>query len=428
MKIAVIGSGYVGLMQAAGLADVGYDVLCIDIDKGRVDRLKRGELPIYEPGLGELVTKHVGARLQFTADYADLKDTDLFFICVQTPQLEDGTCDTRYVEAALSDVGGTAKPGALAVIKSTVPPGTLERFKSALNRSDVRVAVNPEFLREGTSVNDFFHPYRTVVGVERHEDADLLREVYRFIDAPFLAMNIPSAQMVKYASNTMLALRLSYINEIANIAQATGGHIKDIEQAVGMDPRIGSDFLRSGAGFGGSCFPKDVLALHVAGVEAGYTARLIAPIIDINNDQPGKFIDQLHETIHLEKGQKIAVWGLAFNKGTDDVRQSPAIKIVRELLARGVHVVAHDPQAMQNAHRELEGATGTEHLRFVAHKEEALASAEALLVLTEWDEYIAADFDVVKEKLARPVIGDGKHSLNHWVLRKSGFNVVGIGL
>jgi UDPglucose 6-dehydrogenase len=400
-------------------------VICIDINKERVEQLRLGKLPIFEPGLGEMVAEQVGNKLFFTADYADLAGVDVYFVCVQTPAFADGTCDISYVESALAAIGRVAREGSLVVIKSTTPPGTLGAFKEALEREDVRLAVNPEFLREGRSVEDFFHPDRTVIGVETHTDEVVLRDLYAFLDAPLFAMNIVSAQITKYAANTMLALRLSYINEIANIAQAMGGHIKDIEQAVGADPRIGSKFLRSGAGFGGSCFPKDVLALHEAGKMAGYESRLIAPVIAINTEQPGRFVENLAERVALEPGTKIAVWGLAFNKDTDDVRESPALKIVSALLAKGVEVVAHDPEAIANARLEL-GAS--DRLNFVVAKEEALPGADALLVLTEWDEYLEADFALVKAMLKSPVVGDGKHVLDHWGLRKQGFTIVGIGL
>lgn len=425
MKIAVVGAGYVGLMQAAGLAKTGQEVICIDLNKERVEQLRLGKLPIFEPGLGEMVAQQLGNKLFFTTDYADLVGIDVFFVCVQTPAFADGTCDNSFVERALKSIGRVAQQGSLVVIKSTTPPGTLEAFKLALGREDVRLAVNPEFLREGRSVEDFFHPDRTVIGVEAHADEAALREIYAFLDAPLFAMNIVSAQITKYASNTMLALRLSYINEIANIAQAMGGHIKEIEQAVGADPRIGSRFLRSGAGFGGSCFPKDVLALHEAGKSAGYESRLIAPVIAINSEQPGRFVQNLAEKVVLGPGTKIAVWGLAFNKDTDDVRESPALKIVAALLEKGVEVVAHDPEAIENARLELGDSN---RLHFVTVKEEALPGADALLVLTEWDEYLEADFALAKEALKSPIVGDGKHVLDHWGLRKQGFTIVGIGL
>ncbi len=424
MKIAVVGAGYVGLVQAVGLADVGYEVVCIDIDTERVNLLKGRRAPIYEPGLEELLERYTGKSLQFTDEYSDIADADVIFVCVQTPATEDGACDISVVERALRDVGVVVREDALVVVKSSTPPGTLVDFERALGRPDVRIAVNPEFLREGTSLKDFFQPDRTVVGVKTHRDELELRELYHFLKAPFLAMNIPSAQLVKYASNTMLALRLSYINEIANISAVTGAHIKDVEQAIGMDPRIGSAFLRSGAGFGGSCFPKDVLALQRAGEKAGYRARLISPIIDINVEQPLRFVGELEKVMRLEAGVRVAVWGLAFNKGTDDVRQSPAIRIVQELIKRGVYVMAHDPKAEVGARKEL----GDSGWSFVARKEDALEGAEALLVLTEWPEYIEADYGSMRDVLVRPIIGDGKHALNHWALRRQGFTVIGIGL
>ncbi len=422
MQIGVVGAGYVGLIQAVALAKAGHTVVCVDVDEAKVARLKKGEVPFEEPGVREAM-KEVGERLLFTTSYEELGEAGVVFVCVGTPQGENGECDLRFVNSALREVAMVARAGTLVVVKSTTPPGSEREFRIALGREDLSLAVNPEFLRQGRALEDFEKPERLVFGVSTHRDEKILREIYTFVQAPIFVTNIASAQIAKYASNTMLALRLSFMNEVANIAQVTGGHIKDIEAIVGADSRIGKQFLGTGAGFGGSCFPKDVLALDRAGRDHGYAPKLIAPIIEVNNAQHRAFLANLDRFLTFTPETVLAVWGLAFNKGTDDLRESPAVRIVEALLLRGVKIRAYDPVAGKNAKTYF-----GEKITIVDSKESALLGADALLVLTEWPEFIEADFDAVKRTLRRPIIGDGKHVLPHFALRKKGFTVVGIGL
>lgn len=426
MKVTVVGTGYVGLTQGACLARLGHQVFCVDINLKKVEALKRGEIPIFEKGLPEIVKEgRENSRLKFTTSLkeATAEKPAVVFVCVQTPKNEDGSSDLSVVKKVLEDLGELINASTLVVIKSTVPPGTRALFHEWLGDKDIQLASNPEFLRQGTSVNDFFNPDRIVIGVESKTAGRVLRKLLSGINAPIFETDVETAQMVKYTANNMLALRLSFINEIANIADIFGADIKMIEKVVGMDPRIGSKFLRSSAGFGGSCFPKDVLALHVAAADAGYNSKLIAPIIKVNDEQPLRFVEKIRNHFEDLNGKKFAVWGLSFNKGTDDIRESPAIKIVHLLTALGAKVSAFDPEAMENAKAELD-----ENVEYTTSKEGTLENADALLVLTEWPEFLDADWDLVKSSLKEKVIFDGKNFLPHDDLFKRGFEVFGMGV
>lgn len=426
MKVTVIGTGYVGLTQGACLAHLGHDVVCVDILQDRVDALNRGELPMFEDGLLDLVEKgRAEGKLKFTVslDEAVAEKPAAIFVCVQTPGYSDGTCDLSYIEKVLRQVGPKINASTLVVIKSTVPPGTSAAFHAWLLNDDVQIAVNPEFLRQGTSVYDFLNPDRIVLGTESKAAETMLRILYSEIKVPVIATNVETAQMIKYTANSMLALRLSFMNEIANIADVFNGDIKKIEEAIGLDPRIGSKFLRASAGFGGSCFPKDVLALHHAGVKRGYTSKLIAPIIYVNNEQPLRFINKISNRLGGLQGKKLAVLGLTFNKGTDDVRHSPAMRIVQALRDEGATLRVYDPEGMEKARSILDNS-----VVFCANAFETLGNAEALLVLTEWPEFTELDWALVKNKLNQPLIFDGKNYLPHDKIREYGFEVHGMGL
>ncbi|PIQ67533.1 UDP-glucose 6-dehydrogenase [Candidatus Uhrbacteria bacterium CG11_big_fil_rev_8_21_14_0_20_41_9] len=426
MKISVIGTGYVGLTQGACLAHLGHDVFCVDLLQDRVDALNRGELPMFEEGLQELVEKgRAEQKIKFTTNLKEAlaEKPAVVFVCVQTPSYSDGTCDLSYIERVLHQVGPLINASTLVVIKSTVPPGTSDAFHSWLGNNDIQIGINPEFLRQGTSVRDFLHPDRIVIGTESKAAETVLRRLHAGIDAPVIATNVNTAQMIKYTANSMLALRLSFMNEIANIADIMGGDIKKIEEAVGLDPRIGSKFLRASAGFGGSCFPKDVLALHHAGVRAGYTSKLIAPIIHVNNEQPLRFVNKISTKLGGLRDRELAVWGLTFNKGTDDVRHSPAMRIVQALRDEGARLRVFDPQGMDRAKELLHDS-----VTFSGSAMEAVNGAEALLVLTEWPEFEKASWQEVKAKLNRTLLFDGKNYLPHEKIRELGFEVYGIGL
>jgi len=427
MNIFVIGTGYVGLVQAAGLAQLGHNVVGIDIDEAKVEMLNSGEIPFFEPQLPELVQKGLDeGRLKFTSDYDEAGINgvpDVVFICVQTPKTHEGEADLRFVESAIKDVVRVSSDDTVLVIKSTIPPGSLEGLEK-ISPKLAPFSVNPEFLRQGKSVNDFFNPDRIVIGTDN--DAEILESIYQTVDAPVIITNPVTAQIIKYAANSMLALRLSFMNELANISELLGGHIKDVEDALALDPRIGSKFLRSSAGFGGSCFPKDVLALHYAGEKAGYTSKLIAPIIEVNNAQSKHFVDIAENHIGTLAGKNIAVLGLAFNAGTDDTRESPAIRIVKELINRGAKIKAFDPQAMDNAKSEL--AEFGEKITYVNSESETLESADLLFVLTEWPEFTQMNWAEVKTQLKDKTIFDAKHFLPYDAIKAEGLDVFGIGL
>ncbi|MFA6522506.1 MAG: UDP-glucose/GDP-mannose dehydrogenase family protein [Patescibacteria group bacterium] len=426
MKIVVLGTGYVGLVQGACLASMGHQVTCVDINAEKIQKLEHGEIPFYEPGLTELVRDAQEKKcLSFSVSLEEvLKETpDIIFLAVGTPSDEEGKANLSYIESASRSVGAALQGATLVVTKSTVPPGTQKKIKSWIGRDDVAVASNPEFLREGLAVGDFMKPERIVIGVERSEDAQKLRALYEPLHSQIFVMSPESAEMSKYAANSMLALRLSFMNEIANLCDLFGADVQDIEAVLASDGRIGAKFLRAGAGFGGSCFPKDVQALSHTAKEFGYVERLIAPIIAVNNDQPKRFVKKIVACLGDVRGKKLAVWGLAFNKNTDDVRQSPALRIIGELVAGGADIVVYDPAAMENAKLEL-----GDSVRFVSSASETLPAADALLVLTEWDAFADAHWDDAKAQLASPIIFDGKNFLPREKLESMGFEVHGMGL
>lgn len=426
MKIAVIGTGYVGLTQGVALAHLGHDVVCVDINAEKVARLNRGETPIFEKSLPELLREGLDSgRLTFTTDLqtAISPETAVVFVAVQTPQAEDGSCDLRFIEHVLRDVGPLVADETIVVVKSTVSPGTREQMHEWLGNSKVELAANPEFLRQGTAIHDFLNPDRIVIGVESDRAADILKRAHQGIDAPIFIVSVETAQLIKYAANAMLATRLSFMNEIAKIAEKVGADIKDVEQLVGLDARIGSRYLRSSAGFGGGCLPKDTQALCYLGETVGSEPDLLRSILSVNDNQPKWFVKKIESMLGDLSGRQIAVWGLSFNKGTDDVRYSPAVMIVEELLSRGANVRAYDPQAMEKARMML-----GDRIDYATDALAALEDADALFALTEWPQFTNVDWAEVKRRLQRPIIFDGKHFLPHRELWEQGFEVHGIGL
>lgn len=419
----VVGTGYVGLVQGACLAHLGHRVACVDIDEDKVAALRKGEVPFFEPGLPELVKEGLeNGRLSFHVGQKDalsmIEMPDFVSVGVPTPRSDDGSCNLSAVEAVARELGSLVEE-TLLVVKSTVPPGTRAKVREWLQNEKIGIASNPEFLREGKSVEDFFHPDRILIGAEKESDVEVLKRAHEGIDAPIFVMSVESAQLAKYAANTMLASRLALMNEIANIADAVCADIKDVEAVVGSDPRIGSKFLRAGAGFGGSCFPKDVLALADAAKELDCESVLIHPIIEMNEKQPYKFVEKFGDV----SGKKIAVWGLAFNKDTDDVRESPALVIVNELVKRGAEVTVFDPEAMETAKKALGDV-----VTYADSMLEAVEGADLLATLTEWPQFESAPWDEVKEKLSSNQIFDGKNFLPREMLEDLGFEVHGMGL
>jgi UDPglucose 6-dehydrogenase len=439
MKITVIGTGYVGLVSGACLADVGNDVLCFDVDAAKVDSLKRGEVPIFEPGLQEIVQRNLKAgRLAFTTDVAQATAFGMLqFIAVGTPPGEDGSADLRYVLAAARAIGAHMDDYKVVVDKSTVPVGTARKVREAIGEAlrargvDVPFAVvsNPEFLKEGAAVGDFMRPDRVVVGSDDDRAIAAMRELY----APFqrnherfVLMDVQSAELTKYAANAMLATRISFMNEMANLAETLGADIESVRKGIGSDPRIGYDFLYSGCGYGGSCFPKDVQALlRTARQDAAIEMKVLAAVEEANEQQkqvlPRKIRHRFGEQL---KGRRFALWGLAFKANTDDMREAPSLAIVQSLLAAGAKITAYDPVAMDAARRTIGIVDG---LDYAPSAMAALNGAEALVIATEWKEFRSPDFEAIARSLKQPIIFDGRNLYDPAALRSRGFEYHAIG-
>ncbi|MGD2130121.1 MAG: UDP-glucose/GDP-mannose dehydrogenase family protein [Lysobacterales bacterium] len=438
MRLSIIGSGYVGLVSGAGLADVGHHVLCMDIDEARIDGLRRGVVPIFEPGLEAIILANAEqGRLEFTTSIADaVEHAEVLFIAVGTPPDEDGSADLSHVLAVASAVGDHLDRPLLVVVKSTVPVGTCEKVRQAIKaRLDDRgvkigfsVASNPEFLKEGAAIADFMKPDRIVVGVEDALSEDLLRELY----APFnrnheklLCMDVRSSELTKYAANAMLATKISLMNELSNVAARVGADIEHVRNGIGSDPRIGYSFIYPGAGYGGSCFPKDVRALERTASFFGYQAELLQAVEAVNNRQkrvPFQLLSN-HYPDGLD-GLNIAVWGLSFKPNTDDMREAPSITLVESVLAGGGAVRAHDPEAADEARRHFDGKNRFE---IFDNPYEAARGADALVLMTEWKLYWAPDFDRLSRDMKQAVIIDGRNIWSPDVVRRRGITYYSIG-
>lgn len=426
--IAIVGLGYVGLVYAGAFADLGNTVCGVDIDREKIARLRDGVIPIYEPGLHELIRRNVEAgRLRFTTEYQEaIPDADFVFICVGTPSTVDGDADMRAVRAAAETIGRHLRGHTIIVNKSTMPIGSGDLVSSLIERvkppeATFAVVTNPEFLREGSAVYDVFHPSRIVLGAEDREAAERVADLYRVLNAPILITDRRSAEMIKYASNAILATRISFINEIAQICEQVGADVKVVAQGMGYDPRIGPLFLEAGLGFGGSCFPKDVRALAYMAEEVGCHPQLLHAVLEINQDQRRRFVRKLQELLGDLHGRPIALWGLAFKQDTDDVRESPALDVLRMLLQRGAVVTAYDPAAIANAAREIPEA------RYVSDPYVAVVGADALLIATPWNEFKQADLRRVRELMRTPIILDGRNLYDPEEVRSLGFTYVGVG-
>ena len=438
MKITVIGTGYVGLVSGACLADVGNDVLCLDLDTAKIRTLNEGGIPIYEPGLEAMVRKNQGAgRLRFTTDIeAAAAHGVLQFIAVGTPPDEDGSADLQYVVAAARNIGRHMTGYKVVVDKSTVPVGTADRVRAAIAEElavrgasvEFSVVSNPEFLKEGAALDDFLKPDRIVVGAEDERAIGLMRELY----APFqrnrerlIVMDIKSAELTKYAANAMLATRISFMNELANLAEKLGADIELVRKGIGSDPRIGFHFLYPGVGYGGSCFPKDVQALIRTAGEAGQGLKVLQAVEDANEAQKsvlgGKITKRLGQDL---SGMTFALWGLAFKPNTDDMREAPSLVLIADLLARGASIRAYDPVAVHEASRIL-GANP--RIAYTATPMEALDGADALVIVTEWKEFRSPDFETIKAKLKTPVIFDGRNLYEPATPRAAGLEYFAIG-
>jgi UDPglucose 6-dehydrogenase len=438
VKITMTGTGYVGLVTGACLAEVGNDVLCVDVDRGKIDVLNRGGVPIHEPGLPEMIRRNVAAgRLQFTTDIdAAVSHGTLQFIAVGTPPDEDGSADMRHVIAAARSIGARMTEYKVVVDKSTVPVGTADRVREtiaaelAARGAQVPFAVvsNPEFLKEGAAIDDFMKPDRVVIGADDEHAIMLLRAVY----SPFqrnherlLVMDVRSAELTKYAANAMLATRISFMNELANLADTLGADIEQVRQGIGSDPRIGYHFLYPGAGYGGSCFPKDVRALQFTARQHQEPLRILAAVEAVNEAQKTRLIDKLTRRLGSDlRGRKIALWGLAFKPNTDDMREAPSRAIVQALVERGAAVVAYDPVAMDEAKRAFASVPG---VGLAASPLDAVAGADALIVVTEWQEFRSPDFAELRRRMKQPLVFDGRNLYDPALARAAGMEYFGIG-
>lgn len=432
MKVTMIGTGYVGLVTGTCFAESGNDVVCLDVDQSKVDLLNSGGVPIYEPGLTELVRRNAEAgRLRFTADYEDaISGAKCVFICVGTPQNESGAADLKYVQSAAEMMAPHLDRGAIVITKSTVPVGTNRKVRGWIEaQSDTPFfsASNPEFLKEGAAIDDFTKPDRVVVGVDDEEAAEILNELYKpFLrtEKPFIAMGIESAEMVKYAANCMLATKISFINEMANICEKVNADINDVRKGIGHDARIGFSFLFPGVGYGGSCFPKDVRALASLAAEHDVQPRILRTVDETNNFQKHILFNKIHSYFSGDlAGRTIAVWGLSFKPRTDDIREAPSLVLIRSLLEAGAAVKASDPVAVDNVRQEL-----GDRIEYCEHHYDACADADALAIVTEWSEFRNPDFDYVKLKMKAPVIFDGRNLYDRERMARRGFYYAGIGL
>lgn len=436
MKIAVVGTGYVGLVTGACLADVGTEVACIDIDENKIEGLKKGKMPIYEPGLENLVIRNYEkGRLHFTTSLAEgIKDADVAFIAVGTPPGEDGSADLQYVLAVASQIGQNMNSYGVVVTKSTVPVGTAEKVRKTvqdeLNRRGSEltfdIASNPEFLKEGAAIHDFMKPDRIVVGVDSEKARGLMDRLYKpFImnGHPLIFMDIPSAEMTKYAANAMLATRISFMNDIANLCELMGADVNEVRRGIGSDPRIGSRFIYAGIGYGGSCFPKDVKALIKTAREKGYTMRILEAVEDVNDDQKSVLFDKLTAAVGENlSGKKFAMWGLSFKPNTDDMREAPSLVLIDKIIAAGGTVCAYDPVSMEETKHMI-----GDKITYVENAYDALDDADALLLVTEWSEFRIPDFEEVERRLKRKLILDGRNVYDRHELKKLGFEYHSIG-
>ena len=430
MKIGVVGTGYVGLVAAACFAENGNDVIGVDIDEAKIKGLHEGHLPIYEPGLAEIVVQNVAeGRLRFTTDIATtVRESEVLFIAVGTPQDEDGSADLQYVLKVAEQIADAMNGPKIVVNKSTVPVGTAARVRatiSARTKHPVSVVSNPEFLKEGAAVDDFLKPDRVVIGTDDPKAEAVMRELYEpFVRTgkPILAMDNVSAELTKYASNAMLALRISFMNEVANLCDATGADVEMVRRGMAADSRIGPAFLFPGLGYGGSCFPKDVKAIDHASREHGAPMEIVAAVERVNTRQKTIMLPRLESMLGGLTGRKIAVWGIAFKPRTDDIREAPALFIIEGLVAKGATVAAYDPKAMDHARAGLPKGV---HLAKNAYA--ALEGADALLLATEWNEFREPDFAKMKSLMRRALIFDGRNIYNPKTVKAMGFEYVGVG-
>ncbi len=429
MRIVVAGTGYVGLVTGACLSEVGHSVICVDIDENKVEKLKRGIVPIYEPGLGELLKKNYDeGKLDFTMDYKGAyKEADLIFIGVGTPEKEDGSANLDYVFNVCKQIADNVEKNCLVVVKSTVPVGTNDRVEEFLRENvkssiHIEVASNPEFLAQGTAVLDTLYAKRIVIGVQSKRAEEILKEVYEAYKQPIIVTNRKSAEMIKYASNDFLALKISFINEIANFCEIVGADVEEVTKGMSFDPRIGDKFLKAGIGYGGSCFPKDTKALHWLANNNGYELKTIKATIEVNENQKYKLFRQAKQRFTGLKGLRIAVLGLTFKPETDDLREAPSIPNMRRLLNEGANIIAYDPVGIDNFKRIF-----PDEIKYVNTPEETLKKADMAFIFTEWDTIKNLDLNIYIKLMNTPVIFDGRNCYEISEAEKKGIEYHSIG-
>ena len=437
MKIAVIGTGYVGLVTGACFSEVSVNVICVDIDQKKIDNLNKGIIPIYEPGLEEIVLRNsTKNKLKFSTSLQEsIKDVDVVFIAVGTPPDEDGSADLKYVLSVASDIGKYIQKQIVVVNKSTVPVGTAEKVKQAIQKEltlrgqtiEFYVASNPEFLKEGSAIDDFMKPDRIVIGTDNIDAENIMRKLYKpFLlnGHPIIFMDIPSAEMTKYAANAMLATKISFMNDVANLCEIMGADVNMVRRGIGSDSRIGSKFIYPGVGYGGSCFPKDVKALIKTAKDNHYNMRILNAVEEVNDFQKTVLFNKVNTHFNNQlKGKTFAIWGLAFKPKTDDMREAPSLVIIENLLKAGANVVAYDPVAAHEAKRIL-GDT----ISYSEEMYDTLTKADALLIITEWPEFRSPDFDEISKRLNNKVIFDGRNIFDFNEMKNMGYNYYCIGV
>ena len=430
MDLSIIGSGYVGLVTGACFADVGHHVICVDNDARKVEALQSGKIPIYEPGLEEVVHRNVSAhRLRFSGSIQEAVDnSQVVFIAVPTPQQPSGHVDLSFIEKVAREIAGVLTDYRVIVDKSTVPVKTGEKVAESIKRynrhgAKFDVVSNPEFLREGCAISDLMHPDRIVIGAQSEHAIDLMKKVYEPFMAPILVTDINSAELIKHAANSFLALKISYINAVSAICEASGADVEKVADGIGMDRRIGRNFLNAGIGYGGSCFPKDIAAFITISEQLGVPFNLLKEVQRINTTQKERFLKAIRETLWVLREKKIAIWGLTFKPNTDDIRSSVAIDLVADMLKEGAHMTAYDPKAMDKA-REVKAIAET---KFASSALEAVEGAEALVIATEWAEFANVDLATVRAKMTTPIIFDGRNMFNPEMMRQMGFRYHSIG-
>ena len=431
MKISIVGAGYVGLVVGTCLADMGNDVICLDIDKAKVENLKKGVLPIYEPGLKDIVDRNIAEkRISFTTDAKNaIENSEVIFIAVGTPPDKDHNADLSFVKSVAMEIGKYMNGYKIIVDKSTVPVGTADEVKKIIKENQEKeiefdVVSNPEFLKEGTSIKDFTNPDRIVIGTESEKAKEIMKKVYSGIvrtDKPILFTDVKTAEIIKYASNSMLATRISFMNMVACLCEKVGGDIKDVAKGIGLDSRIGPKFLQAGVGYGGSCFPKDVNAFTQTLRENGCDASILESVDIINEKQKKVLFSKVKKLLKDIKGKTITIWGLSFKPKTDDIREAPAMIIIDHLKKEGAIINAFDPEAMDNVKKIFPD------INYFKNPYDALKDSSCLVIVTEWNEFRALDMEKIKKLIKEPNVVDGRNIYNPEEMKKLGFNYVGIG-